>query len=780
MLALFLALSACGGRGGGSETASPSPAGVPPAQTAPAESSSPAAQSMAAAQSTTASAESTGTPVAVATSTPDPNLLTTANGTIVRSYSPAALDRMNDGSPAHAATGIGAELPSDAAPPFVFTFELPGTATISEFQAALRGKDEKGPVPAVTFAVSTTGADSGFTDVGTVTGGDSGNGVKTLQAGKQARWVRVTANQLFDSVGATGTLAAPSKPLDPTGIYVEEARPDKNGAFAMSGTIADDFRARFVAVGPSLTATECTKDKLIATQVGQFDGRTWTSVFAGNGSENASTIRAVVNDEGTIIAGTLGNSNDTVVFMRTAEKAAFCVPRVIGTGTHHVLVLDQDPVEPFYPTDGPAPVPGYTFESIGAGMLDAAALAGKDAVIARSVCKVPQLLAPQQIALLLQWVAAGHKLVLGGGGCPNGADFSWLPYPLTTAGPGPETPNASLIQVENDALGTNDKNDAAHFVDVLPYVGAGNFLRTSGVVTTKDPHWCGHLFVAKASNVNGFVQTYAIDGRGLLIYDGFNSGDETRPAFQRIRQLELAQPVPADLPCTQNVTEAFILEPSQEATFAAGTAKTVHVNMELLANQGWSGHATVKTTGDLRASVTPSAFDIAGGTQNLDVAVTVPASQKPGVYTVNVIADNRSGKTAQASVSLTGTASLKKQFTTIKTQKRIRIYGIHFDVDSAHIQPRSEPVIADIAQIMHDTAGLRFQVEGHTDSDGGAVYNLGLSQRRAQAVVDDLVARHAIARTRLLAKGYGLTKPVASNATPAGKALNRRVELLRL
>jgi outer membrane protein OmpA-like peptidoglycan-associated protein len=186
----------------------------------------------------------------------------------------------------------------------------------------------------------------------------------------------------------------------------------------------------------------------------------------------------------------------------------------------------------------------------------------------------------------------------------------------------------------------------------------------------------------------------------------------------------------------------------------------------------------VKTTGDLPATVTPGAFDIAGGTQKLDVAVKVAAATKPGVYTVNVIADNGSGKTAQASVTLTGTASLKKQFK--PAQKRIRIYGIHFDYDSAHIQPRSEPVIAEIAQIMRENPGLRFQVEGHTDSDGGAAYNLALSQRRAQAVVDDLVVRSGIARSRLVAKGYGLTQPVASNATAAGKALNRRVELLRL
>ncbi|MGB8150025.1 MAG: OmpA family protein, partial [Candidatus Cybelea sp.] len=69
---------------------------------------------------------------------------------------------------------------------------------------------------------------------------------------------------------------------------------------------------------------------------------------------------------------------------------------------------------------------------------------------------------------------------------------------------------------------------------------------------------------------------------------------------------------------------------------------------------------------------------------------------------------------------------------------------------------------------------------GHTDSDGGAAYNLALSQRRAQAVVDDLTKRYGIARSRMIAKGYGLTKPIASNATDGGKALNRRVELVRL
>lgn len=465
--------------------------------------------------------------------------------------------------------------------------------------------------------------------------------------------------------------------------------------------------------------------------------------------------------------------------MRTSEQPKFCMPRTTGSGPHKVLVLDQDPQREFYPADAPTPFPGYTFTSIGAGMLDNNALNGTETVITRNACKIPELMATEQEAILLRWAAAGHKLLLGGGDCGGGSDFTWLPYPFITAGAGPETPNASLIQIENNALGTNDKNDVPHFVDVNAYAtNANSGLPSTVAVTTTDPNWCGHFFVAKPTNVNGFVQSYAVDGNGILIYDGFNSGDNGRPELQRIRQLELALPVPASLPCTQKVTEAFLLEPNQEAAFTAGTAQKLSIPMDVLANQGFSGPVTIKTTGDFPAMVTPTGFSLAGGTRHLGVSVSIPASAKAGVYTISVIADNGAGKTARASAVLTGNAPLKKAFA--PTQKRIRIYGIHFDVDSAVIQSRSEPVIAEIAQILKENPSWRFQVEGHTDADGGAAYNLGLSQRRAQAVVDDLVAHHGIARSRLVAKGYGLTKPVASNATDAGKALNRRVELLRL
>jgi outer membrane protein OmpA-like peptidoglycan-associated protein len=745
---LSLCLAACGGGGQSNSTATASPTS--------AESGTPAPG---------------GTPISAPTPTADPNLLSAGNGTILRSYSPAVLDGMNDGNLANAAGGIGTELPDAAKPPFVFTFELPGPATINGFQASLRDAAANGPTPSVAFAVSTTGADRGFSDVGTIASGST-----TLSANTQARWVRVTANQLFNSVGATGTIAPPPA-LDPTGIFVEDIYPDKNGAFVTTGAHDGDRRVRFVRVGTALVGTECTQTDLFGPYIGQLAGRNWSARYPGNTHGNPTAVRAVVNDDASIIAGT--NEGGTAIFFsRTTERPAFCMARSSGTGPHGILVLDQDPMGTFYPADSQVPFAGYTFTSIGASMFDGSALVGKEAAIARDTCKVPDLMAPEQQALLLQWVTAGHKLLLAGGECGNGSDFTWLPYPFTSVGPGPETTHASLIQIENSALGTNDKNDTPHFVDVNAYAqGANNNLVNAAAVTTTDPHWCGHLFVAKPTNVNGFVQTYAVDGGGILIYDGFN-GDNDNPTLQRIRQLEVALPVPAGLPCTELVTESFILEPNGEASFAAGSAQTIRLPMEVLANQGWSGPVTITTAGDLPATVSPNNFNLAGGTMDLTVAVRIPASAKAGVYTVNVNASNGAGRTARASVTLTGNAPLKKQLT--PTQKRIRIYGIHFDVDSAVIQARSEPVIGEIAQIMRENPSWHFQIEGHTDSDGGAAYNLALSQRRAQAVVDDLTKRYEIARSRMIAKGYGLTRPIASNATDEGKALNRRVELVRL
>ncbi len=114
----------------------------------------------------------------------------------------------------------------------------------------------------------------------------------------------------------------------------------------------------------------------------------------------------------------------------------------------------------------------------------------------------------------------------------------------------------------------------------------------------------------------------------------------------------------------------------------------------------------------------------------------------------------------------------------INADGRIALYGIQFDTDSAAIKPSSEPSLSEIAKLMAATPGLKLLVVGHTDNQGSLDYNMDLSRRRAAAVVAALVGTHGIDRARLSSAGVGFLAPVGSNRTEAGRALNRRVELI--
>jgi outer membrane protein OmpA-like peptidoglycan-associated protein len=109
---------------------------------------------------------------------------------------------------------------------------------------------------------------------------------------------------------------------------------------------------------------------------------------------------------------------------------------------------------------------------------------------------------------------------------------------------------------------------------------------------------------------------------------------------------------------------------------------------------------------------------------------------------------------------------------------RARIYGINFDSDSDVIKDESKPTLDRIAAVLKANAGWKLTIEGHTDSTATAEHNLQLSKRRAEAVKAYLQAA-GIEGGRLQAVGLGATKPVASNDTGAGRAQNRRVELVK-
>lgn len=109
----------------------------------------------------------------------------------------------------------------------------------------------------------------------------------------------------------------------------------------------------------------------------------------------------------------------------------------------------------------------------------------------------------------------------------------------------------------------------------------------------------------------------------------------------------------------------------------------------------------------------------------------------------------------------------------------VAVYGIHFETGKATLTPESEAAVAEIAQLLRNESALKVFVVGHTDNTGVLATNMTLSQARAAAVVQALVTRHGIAAARLAPFGAGPYAPVATNDTDEGRALNRRVELVK-
>jgi|SRR6185369_15497581 outer membrane protein OmpA-like peptidoglycan-associated protein len=99
-----------------------------------------------------------------------------------------------------------------------------------------------------------------------------------------------------------------------------------------------------------------------------------------------------------------------------------------------------------------------------------------------------------------------------------------------------------------------------------------------------------------------------------------------------------------------------------------------------------------------------------------------------------------------------------------------------FDYNSASLRPESRATLGDLASNFRRYTDEIIDVEGHTDSTGNPEYNQGLSERRADSVKGFLVDE-GVAGSRINAIGYGETRPKASNDTPEGRQLNRRVEI---
>lgn len=103
--------------------------------------------------------------------------------------------------------------------------------------------------------------------------------------------------------------------------------------------------------------------------------------------------------------------------------------------------------------------------------------------------------------------------------------------------------------------------------------------------------------------------------------------------------------------------------------------------------------------------------------------------------------------------------------------------NITFDTGRADVKPQFQPVLSRLSQSIQQYPDTIVQIEGHTDSTGAASFNQTLSENRAESVRSYMTQR-GVESNRLIAVGYGASRPVADNGTPQGRAQNRRVEVL--
>lgn len=116
----------------------------------------------------------------------------------------------------------------------------------------------------------------------------------------------------------------------------------------------------------------------------------------------------------------------------------------------------------------------------------------------------------------------------------------------------------------------------------------------------------------------------------------------------------------------------------------------------------------------------------------------------------------------------------------IETGAVVMLNNIFFDFDKSELKEASFPELKRVIELMTENPEMRISVEGHTDNIGTEEYNIGLSHRRADAVVKYLTD-NGISADRLETKGWGKSKPIVSNDDEiGGRAINRRVEFIVL
>lgn len=249
---------------------------------------------------------------------------------------------------------------------------------------------------------------------------------------------------------------------------------------------------------------------------------------------------------------------------------------------------------------------------------------------------------------------------------------------------------------------------------------------------------------------SGATASQPLEGRVTRIH---YRAPEGRSALEVFRNYEQSLRGGGFVPLYQCENQAC----GNDFSYAVNPPSVMHFSGK---DQKYLGARLSRPTGDVYVSVyTTAAYGVGGANKNrvftlLDVIEVKPMQTGKVVVDANAMARE---------IAATG---------------RVALYGIYFDSGKADVKPESQAALVEIAKLMKQDAALKLLVVGHTDTAGAFDFNIDLSRRRAQAVVQALVSSHAADASRLKPWGVGYSAPVASNRAEDGRAKNRRVELV--
>jgi hypothetical protein len=241
--------------------------------------------------------------------------------------------------------------------------------------------------------------------------------------------------------------------------------------------------------------------------------------------------------------------------------------------------------------------------------------AGFDTVVMEQVCSDNYPLSPLFKKALMNWVAAGHKLIIHDADkCAPGPDYGWLPYRIKTDNPGAQGAEGGALHILEENWMVHNHKGRPGFIDTAAWVAAAgdykNELGDSNTVVEWDQRWCGQMVVQNVAGVFGFAGAYAHVGRGLIIYNGFDVDMTGTTGYDILIARELAQGFdPDNLPCSARIG-SFVLttEPSfRYQPLAPG--RTVTYPLTLLSNQKYKGNVAFSVGSSPGLSGVQARFD---------------------------------------------------------------------------------------------------------------------------------------------------------------------------